>query len=95
MRPAGRRIRAIADYKSTTELQRRSESSTSYTEWISQYVLQNTLVAMAMKSSAARSNYRSHDIQQDNQMTYSLTTSLLPFVFCVLGIVGGYYIFRT
>jgi hypothetical protein len=30
-----------------------------------------------------------------NKMTYSLTTSLLPIVFCVLGIVGGYYIFRS
>ena len=84
MRPAGKRTRAIADYNSTIELQRRSESSTRYTESISKYVLRNIFVAGFPILGEGK-----------NKMTYSLTTSLLPFVFCVLGIVGGYYIFRT
>ena len=94
MRPAGRRISAT-DCRPATEharigvqaaciIQRRHESGAGYTEPNSQYVLRDSLVAEVPILRG-----------ETNQMTYSLTISLLPFVFCVLGIVGGYYIFRS
>ena len=92
MRAAGRRIRAAGQQpaarigaQAACTLERRFENGAAdYTKSITQYVLRNSLVAEVPILRG-----------ETNQMTYSLTISLLPFVFCLLGIVGGYYIFRS
>ena len=95
MRPARRRKCSTADHDPATEaarvgiqaartIQGRHESGAGCAEPNSQYVLRNSLLAKVLIHYG-----------EANQMTYSLTISLLPLVFCVLGIVGGYYIFRS
>ena len=95
MRPAGRREHA-PDCKSTTKqgciatraastIKRRHQSRLGqYSKSNTKYVLQNSLVATVLISGG-----------ETDQMTYSLTISFLPIIFCVLGIVGGYYMFRS
>jgi len=95
MRPSGRREHAT-DSKSTNKqgriatraastIKRRHQSRLGkFTKSNTKYVLQNNLVATVLIADG-----------ETNQMTYSLTISFLPIIFCVLGIVGGYYIFRS
>ena len=95
MRAASRRKCATADHNPATNhariviqaartIQRRHQSGAGHTKSITQYLLRNSLVAEVPILHG-----------EANKMTYSLAISLLPFVFCVLGIVGGYYIFRS
>ena len=93
MRAARRRICAADQQRAARiithaacTLERRFENGAAdYTKSITQYFLRNSLVAEVPILSG----------ETNQMMTYSLTISLLPFVFCLLGIVGGYYIFRS
>ncbi len=81
--PATKRRRIVA--KAARTIKRRFENGAGqYTESNSQYILRIGILAKVPIPHGKR-----------NQMIYSLTTSLLPLLFCVLGIVGGYYIFRS
>ena len=82
-KPATRHARIVTRATGTIEGRFESEAE-QHTEPNSQCVLHIGLVAEVPIR-----------LGEANQMTYSLTISLLPLVFCVLGIVGGYYIFRS